>query len=338
MTERPSFFEAYDSVLAPMLAQHGLTNLLAGAESSGLLAALRHPSTVEELAATTGLAAQRVRTVLDALVAFCVVEEADGRHGLTPPWAAVLAPDAFVVLADVLASAEIEARLLRDAAAGSDYWTMPAEDRLVFARAVSPNPFAPALVEGFRRQLASDDDLGRLASGGLLLELGCGVAGRVLTMLQALPEARAVGVELSDDLAGEAQRRAQALGVDDRFEVVCADAATFSRPDTFDVAFWSQFFFPESARPGALRTLFTSLRSGGVAQAPLLGDDAALGTEDPRPEAQDRAVFRVILDGWGIPDRDRDGLAAEFETAGFVDVRYVGGGSAGPLRLVARKP
>ena len=75
-----------------------------------------------------------------------------------------------------------------------------------------------------------------------------------------------------------------------------------------------------------------------MAQAPLLGDDASLNTDDPGPEARERSVFRVILDGWGVPDRDRDGLAAEFEQAGFVDVRWVGGGAAGPLRIVARKP
>ena len=338
MAEQPSFFEAYDEVLAPLLGQHGLTHLLAGAEDVGLLAALHDASTVDDLAGTTGLSTRRVRTLLDALVTFGVVEEVDGTHRLSPAWAALHAPDAFVTLADMLASAQIEGRLLRDAAAGSDYWTMPREDRLIFARAISPNPFAPALVEGFRKQLTDDADVAPLAAGGLLLELGCGVAGRVLTMLQALPGMRAVGVELSADLAEEASRRAEALGVSDRFEVVESDAADFTRPETFDVAFWSQFFFPDDARPGALRTLFTSLRSGGVAQAPLLGDDEALRTDHPGPEARERAVMRVILDGWGVPDRDRDGLAAEFAAAGFTDLRYVGGGAAGPLRLVARKP
>jgi hypothetical protein len=338
MAEQPSFFEAYDDVLAPVLGHHGLTNLLLGAESRDVLGAMRRPSTVEEIAAATGLQARGVGALLDALVAFAVATQVDDRYQLTPAWSALMAPDAFVTLADTLASALIEGRLLREAAAGTDYWTMPSEDRLLFARAISPNPFAPALVEAFRTQLIDDPDAAVLVEGGLLLELGCGVAGRVLTMLQALPRMRAVGVELSDDLASEARRRAAELGVTDRFEVVCADAAEFSRPGAFDAGFWSQFFFPDDARPGALRTLFTSLRSGGVAQAPLLGDDTSLRRDDPGPEAQERAVFRVILDSWGVPDRDRASLAAEFEDAGFVDVRYVGGGAAGPLRLVARKP
>jgi SAM-dependent methyltransferase len=338
VADRPSYFEAYDAALTPLLGAQGFLALVQGAEAIGLLEVLREPATDEQLAAATGLSDRRVRAVRAALLLHDVVEPAGAGHRLTGAWAALVADDAFVALADSLASAQIEARLLRDVAAGPDYWTMPAADRILFARAVSANPFSPGLVEAFRRGLEHDPAGPALAAGGPLLELGCGVAGRVLTLLQAVPGLRAVGVELSDDLAAEARRRAQALGVGDRFEVVCADADAFSRPESFAVAFWSQFFFPDEARTGALRTMFTSLRSGGLAQAPLLGDDAALRTDEPGAEARERAIFRVILDGWGVPDRDRDGLAAEFEEAGFVDAHYVGGGAAGPLRLVARKP
>lgn len=338
MGDGPGFFEAYDAALTPLLGAQGFLALLQGAEEIGLLDVLREPVTDAELATATGLTERRVRTVRQALLLHGVVEPDGSGHRLTPPWSALTAEDAFVTLADTLASAQIEARLLRDVAAGPDYWAMPSADRILFARAISPNPFSPGLVEGFRRGLAGDPAGEVLAGGGLLLELGCGVAGRVLTLLQAAPKVRAVGVELSEDLADEARLRAEMLGVADRFEVVCADAGSFARPEAFDVAFWSQFFFPDDARPAALRTLFTSLRRGGLAQAPLLGDDASLRTDDPGPEARERSVFRVILDGWGVPDRDRDGLAAEFEEAGFVDIRYVGGGAAGPLRLVARRP
>jgi len=335
--ERPNWFQAYDAALLPALGHHGLVDVLAGAESCGALAALREPLTVDQLADVTGLSPARAQALTDVLSTYEVVE-AEGRgHRLTTAWQVLMLPEAFATLADTLAAARVEGRLLRDAAGGADYWTMPSEDRLVFARAVSPNPFSPALVDGFRAQLAQDPDSAALAAGGRLLELGCGVAGRVLTMLQALPGMSAVGVELSVDLAAEARRRADELGVADRFEVVCSDAAEFSRPAWFDVAFWSQFFFPEDARAAALRTLHDSLRSGGLAHAPLMGDDEA-GQLDPHgAEARRRATFRLILDGWGVPDRDRDQLAEEFTGAGFVDVRFVGGNGA-PIRLVARKP
>lgn len=337
MTE-PSFFEAYDAVLTPALGGHGLVEVLTGAESAGLLDALAEPATVTDLVAATGLPLSRVQALCDVLLAHDVIETDDERHRLTSHWRALVAPDAYATLGDLFASAHIEGRLLRDAAGGSDYWTMPSEDRVTFARAISPNPFAPELVESFRRRLAADPTAAVLADGGSLLELGCGVAGRVLTMLQALPAMRAVGVELSDDLAAEAQRRARELGVDDRFEVVCSDAADFSRPGAFDRGFWSQFFFPESSRAAALRTLRTSLVSGGLAYAPLLGDDEQLRADPHGPEARYRAVFRVILDNWGVPDRDGDGLVAEFTEAGFVDVTFEGGADGGPTRVVARNP
>jgi SAM-dependent methyltransferase len=338
MAEQPTFFDAYYGVLRPLVGAHGLVHLLQGAQAAGLLAALREPATTDQLVAATGLPRRRVRAVCGALVVHDVVEPVGDGHRLTAAWRTLLAPDAYVSLADGLDSARIEGALLRDVAAGSDYWTMSSGDRQIFARAVSPNPFAPGLVAAFRDALEHDPTAAALATGGTLLELGCGVAGRVLTMLQALPRMRAVGVELSEDLAEEARRRAEVLGVTDRFEVVCSDAGAFSRAGAFDVGFWSQFFFPDHARRAALETMFRSVRPGGFALAPLLGDDESVRNDPRGAEARDLSVLRVILDGWGVPHRDRDQLAAEFVEAGFTDVHFVGGGSAGPVRLVARRP
>jgi hypothetical protein len=331
----PTWFEAYDEVLTPVLGPHGLVNVLLGADSRGVLTALAEPTTLDELATRTGLLEERTRTLLHTLVVHDVVHVTGDRYELTEPWQTLMSSGGFVSLSDTLASAEIEGRMLRDVAAGADYWDISPDERLVLARAISPNPFASDLVDAFRAQLSTDPDVAALAAGGVLLELGCGVAGRLLTMLQALPAMRAVGVELAEDLATEARRRAEALGVADRFEIVCCDAADFRRPEAFDVGFWSQFFFPSHARPAALHTLFESVRPGGTVQATLLGDETAA----PRgPEGRHRALFRMILEGWGVPDRDPDTLAAELTTAGFVDARLVGGTAAGPARLVARRP
>ena len=61
------------------------------------------------------------------------------------------------------------------------------DQRLSFARAISPDPFAAGLVTGMGKALDGDPMYDVLRSGGSLLELGCGVAGRVLVMLQAIP-------------------------------------------------------------------------------------------------------------------------------------------------------
>ena len=123
-----------------------------------------------------------------------------------------------------------------------------------------PAATPPAVRERFR-----DDDR--------ILELGCGVAGQLLCTLRAFPGATAVGVERSADLAAEARRRSQALGVADRLDVIVGDAATVRLEGEFDVVAWSQFFFPSESRAGALATAYAALRPGGLIVAPLLAHD-----------------------------------------------------------------
>jgi Methyltransferase domain len=237
-----------------------------------------------------------------------------------------------------LRSGDVQSHLLRSIGAGADYWTMPTEQRLTFARATSPDPFSAGLVASFRASAERDPEQAALRNGGRLLELGCGVAGRLLTCLQAFPNLTAVGIELADDLADEAERRAVALGVADRLTVVRSDAGAYLEPDSFEFGFWSQFFFPEESRRSALTALFANLRSGGIAWAPVFGDFPAMQADPTGQVRRGYALFRVILDSWRVPERSPDQLAAEFESAGFTEVRQGGGGAAGPVRLTARKP
>jgi trans-aconitate methyltransferase len=184
----------------------------------------------------------------------------------------------------------------------------------------------------------ADPDLAALRDGGTLLELGCGVAGRTLALLQGVPDLRVVGLELAEDLAAEARSRAEALGVADRFEVVLADATTFDRPGAFDVVFWSQFFFPAASRRAALGVAFASLRPSGIVQAPLAGDFPTMRAEPDGGQARYYAVSRVVYESWGVPERTPEQLAAELEEAGFVDVDVRGGGTAGPQRARGVRP
>jgi hypothetical protein len=301
------------------------------------MAALREPCAPGALADVTGLPGVALAPLLDALAVNRVVTRtADDTYRLTEPWLVLTGEAATSPLATVLASSDVERTVLRGLG-GDDYWTMTSEQRLVVARAVSPDPFASGVVAGMARGLADDPTYDVLRAGGRLLELGCGVAGRVLAMLQALPGMRAVGIELSEDLATEAARRAEALGLTERFEVVITDAGTFDCPDAFDGGYWSQFFFAEESRGPALETMMRSLRSGGFVEAPLLGDPAELAAEPHGQTARERAVFRVVLGSWGVPDRSADELVAELEEHGFVDVE-AGRGPFGNWRVRGRRP
>jgi hypothetical protein len=120
-----------------------------------------------------------------------------------------------------------------------------------------------------------------------------------LTLLQALPKLRAVGVELDPDLADEARRRAAELGVADRVEIITGDATTFISDPHFDFGIWSQWFFPTATRPGALATLFAYVRRGGAVRAPVFGLHDQIARDPTGKQARSYAVDRIMLDAWG---------------------------------------
>lgn len=322
MTGETGFFEAYEQVLSPVLDHHALGGLLEGLHTSGALPALTAPVPVEQWPETVGTTPEVAVPLLAALVSHGVVEEDAEGVRLTEPWRVLVADTAFADLGDGLRQGRIAGRLLAGIGTG-DYWDLSPEDRIAFARSVSPNPYAEGLVAAFRADIEADPERADLLTGCRMLELGCGVAGRILTTLRAAPGLTAVGVELSPDLAVEAERRAAELGLTDRFTVVCRDVADFTSDQPFDRVFWSQFFFPDASRAAALATARRCLRRGGVLQAPVLHEDL---------------LFRLLLATWGIPLRSADDLAAEVAAAGFTDVEVVGADAPGPTSVRGVRP
>ena len=229
---------------------------------------------------------------------------------------------------------EVVGRSLRRLPGSGGFAELSPVDRLTYARAVSPNPFSPALVAAVRQGAWTPESIRvRVRDDDRHLELGCGVAGRMLCALQAFPAMTAVGVELDPDLAAEARQRAERLGVADRFEVVCGDASTVRLDGAFDVAAWSQFFFAEASRAGALATAYAALKSGGLLVAPLLGDEDAAAAEPHGTEARSFTVSRVVHGGWGVPSRSASDLVDEMTAAGFVDAAVTPAAES-PLRIV----
>ena len=320
-----SWFEAYERALLPLTTPAELLALLTAAESAGLLEALRTPSTTTGLAEGLDQSETLVAAVCRALAAYDVAVLEDDLYRLAPDWMTLSDEAAFSPLAVQLAKAEVDQRAFRHVLEAEDYWTMPAEDRLLIARAVSPDPFSAGLVEGFRALVAADPDHEALTRGGTHLELGCGVAGRILTTLQAVPEMRAIGLEISPDLAAVARDRAVRLGVADRFEVVVQDAADFDREACADTVFWSQFFFPEASRAGALAAAFRALKPGGVLTATLM---------DTVGDRRSLTLGEVSLAGWGVPPRSPEELVDEVSRAGFVDTAVVDRGGLPRVRAV----
>ena len=91
----PSWFEASEQVLEPLLTARALVALLDGAERVGLFRALRTTSAFDELTRQTGLPEQRVREICGALVTNEVLEPLGDGVRLTPSWRVLTGPSAL---------------------------------------------------------------------------------------------------------------------------------------------------------------------------------------------------------------------------------------------------
>jgi hypothetical protein len=334
MADEIGYVEAVTEVLDPLLAASNLLHVVDRAERAGVLRLLRDGADIPTVSEATGLSAESVHTLCAALIANGVAEQRAGSLQLTPPWRAMTADGALIRLSDSLTQSRVVDAML--SGRETDYASLSPQDRSAFAHAVSPNPFARELVDRTREDIAKDPWWSSMLEGGRHLELGCGIAGRMLTMVQAMPKLYAVGIELDPDLAQEARERAAQLGVEDRVEIVTGDATRYRGDRPFDSAFWSQWFFPSPTREAALATLRANLRSGAVVRSPVFGDHDRIAEDPFGKEARQYTLLRVMIDAWGVPERTPDQLKTEFEHAGFVDVAIVPRDIA--VTIYARRP
>lgn len=295
--------------------------LLLAAQDSGLLDRLAEGLGAEQVATVAGVATTRAAAVLQVLEAYGVCHQLDGGWTLTEGWRQLVRGESPVSLQAVLGFGRVRTEQLAGALSPvADYWQLPEQDRLLVARGAS---FDPTVPEGPAMVRADLEDLPTvvtaLEQGGRLLELGCGVASRLTALLVAFPAATAVGVELAPDLVAYARERAERVGVADRLELVVADATSYQPDGLFDQVSWSQFFFPEPARAGALATALKALRPGGWISTPVIWDGASHPAGSPLH--RELAVERLALDLWDVPLRSTADLLAEVTAAGFVDVR-----------------
>jgi SAM-dependent methyltransferase len=293
--------------------------LLRGALSSGFLMHCAEDIAVEALATAAGLDAVRVRDLCVALHTAGVLEtdHAD-RYRVSATYAPLLRDGMDIQFASDLAGVAVEERLLAEAFSPDGptrYADLDAADRIAFAASVTVAPSTEQARSGIRTLIESVPPwwTALTADGARYLELGCGVAGGMLTYVQVYPSLRAVGVDLAADLLARARTDAVRLGVADRVRLVHEDAGSFNDPEPFDSVYWSQYFFPVGTRERTMANAYQRLRPGGVIIAPVMfppGSDPA----DPG-----NALDVVLARGWDVPLVSAEKLSAELETAGFVD-------------------
>lgn len=307
--------------------------LLRGALASGFLTHVGDGVGVAELAEVTGLDPDRVRAVGVALVGTGVLEsDAPDRYRLSGSGSALLGDDRGAQYANQLRNAAVRERLFEQVftpegpdrfadLSDDDRAAIAAGSSLVASSATARTSLAESIEQApvFAEALAAGDVRG--------LELGCGVGGHVLTLLQMYPRLTAVAVDTAADLLEKASAEAAAVGVADRIRFVAEDAVVFTDPEPFDLIFWSQLFFPAASRAKTLANAYRLLRPGGLLVMPVRPDVAA-----GNPAA---ALGALLLTAWDVPPVTADELCAELADAGFASPT-----GYGPLRttVVAHRP
>ncbi len=319
--------------LAPvfgMVAAGEHAALLRGALESGLLARCAEPVTAERLAADLGREPGTVRDLLLALDAHGIVTRSGEDYRVSEDVAPLLDPGGTAYALDLFRYGAARQRLVgRLVAEGGDYWSSDEDTQAALAAGVTLPPHTDLARELIDANFSSVPQIREtLAAGGRYLELGCGVAGAMLTALQLFPRMTAVAVELSPSLLARARDRATALGVADRVRFVLADATRLVEPEPFDVAFWSQFYFPGPTRAAALATALRSLRPGGHLMSPVMTEPSVLDEDLHSGDGREAAMDRLVHGSWGVPPRGAEDLVAELTGAGFVDARLVSSESA----------
>jgi SAM-dependent methyltransferase len=293
-----------------------------------------------------------------ALEAHGVVQRNGESYELAPDFALLSSPTAAIPLAHAVRYAMVMIRALQTSTpAGVAYSSTPPEDILAMAKGsgISALSSSPHVGQDTIAQVMPEVEAVWQA-GARHLEVGCGVGNALLGTVMTYPNITAVGIEIDELTAAEAQRRAQLLGVADRTDVRRMDACDLQDEEAFDTVQWSQFFFPAVSRPVVLRAMHGALRPGGYLFMPWFGPvpdhlsqsrweklrialrawrsgsasylaylTDIVGDTSRRREKERRsvAISRLLFSRWGVPVRSVRELESEVKESGFRVVRAV---------------
>lgn len=292
--------------------------LLRTAVSCGLLDQLSSPRTPAQLTDATGLPGELVAPLLVALDAHRIVESSGGAYGLSADLARLVAGTAVQPLANML---DLEAAKIRSiessATAPWSYPALPAGEQLAIAKGVMGLP-SSSLWQAMLAMMTSalPPLAATLQTGGRLMELGCGAASGLITILLVYPGTTAVGVDISATALDEARRRADEVGVADRIEFRQQDARAIADRAQYDAVCWSGHFFPADTRAGTLAVAHTALKPDGYLLATSGGPDLPPDVLH-EPQGRATAMNRLRSAGWGIPPHNDQDAEAELTAAGF---------------------
>jgi uncharacterized membrane protein YgcG len=194
--------------------------------------AAQGPSTAAELAARTGTDPRYVAEWLAGQAAGGYVEYADGRFSMTAEQALALAdPDgpvdvagAFTLALGALAAVPAVTEAFRTGAGIG--WHEQAADVHTGCERFFRAGYAAHLVQDWLPALPGVAS--RLASGGTVADVGCGLGASTVLLASAFPASRFSGSDYHDGSITLAKKRAADAGVADRVSFETASATSFS--------------------------------------------------------------------------------------------------------------
>jgi hypothetical protein len=178
--------------------------ILQGAIASGFLARCREKTTAASLASETGMDPGIVDEICETLLWLGVLISADDEHVVVSDlYAPLLENGVHQRALDRLAAANVRGKMFSDLFDGrpSSYWDIDSASRLALAANAtgdSQTEFGrKILIDGVLADPERDEIFTR---GGRFLDLGCGVAGAIVSFLDHYPHLEAVGIDVAEDV------------------------------------------------------------------------------------------------------------------------------------------
>ena len=295
-------------------------SLLRAASNAGLLRALLEPKSAEELARQLGLESQAIEFACRALQEYGIVVAHAGRYAVAETFSVLLSDTALQSIDDALDYAEAWSHAISHSLnSDRDYWSATPSDRMAWAKGASgidPTSLHASALVRMAHALPEASAVANLYRSKVqTLEIGCGVASRLLAELRAYPSNTGVGIDLAGDLIAEARRRADIMSLSDRVEFRHMDVRDLTDESMYHSVFWSQFYFPDEVRADVLRVTYRALKLGGVLIAPAPAEPPA--GEPFVLDRRDYWISNLVFNSWNVSLRGVEALQTELEIAGF---------------------